>query len=123
MIRMVGVVLVLMLAACVSTQANDYGEWVKSGRARAEQGELKWSDYYQGCFSRLSASTNEVKGKAAQLEHYHLMISYALEFEKGKLSKPEFEEKVRLAEIARVRSNEARQSARADAVPQTQTTY
>jgi hypothetical protein len=106
-----GMLLLALLAACATSQTKEYGDWRQQGKARAERGELKWSEYYRGCFSRLADLPNGADGKAAELEYYHLMISHALEYEAGRLTISQFEEKRRLAQIEKARNKEARKNA------------
>jgi hypothetical protein len=122
---MMGVLLLAGLAACASPQVRDYNEWVQNGRARAEHGDIKWSDYYQGCFSRLADLPNGVMGKSVELDYYNTMIANSLEYENGRITKQEFEEKGRLAQITKARNKEAQIHARPgpEDVPHPQTTY
>lgn len=103
-------VLTVLLAACASSQMKAYGEWVNEGKARAERGELKWSDYYRGCFAKLVESPERVNGKSFELEYLHKMIGYAQEYESGSIKFTEFEEKRRLAQIVRAKGMEAGKS-------------
>jgi hypothetical protein len=106
-----GLMLAVLLVACAYPQAKDYSDWMQQGKVSAERGELKWSEYYLGCFSRLADMPNGVEGKSAELEYYHTMIGYAQDYENGRTTKPEFEEKRRLAQIAKARNREAQMSA------------
>lgn len=117
--------LVALLTACASYQMREYSDWVQQGRIRAEHGELKWSEYYRGCFSRLADTPNGVDGKSTELEYYHTMIGYALDYESGRIMAPAFEEKRRLAQIVKAKNKEARISAHRGAgeAVQLQTTY
>jgi len=107
-----GIALVALLAACANSQVREYSDWVQKAKNRAEHGELKWSEYYQGCFSRLAETPNGVEGKSTDLEYYNTMIGYALDYESGRMTISAFEEKRRLALIAKAKNREARVSAR-----------
>lgn len=98
--------LALVLAACANPQLDSYNFWVKNARERAERGEIRWSEYYQGCFSRLVDVRSGVNGKLLDLEYYNAMITYSQEYEKGKMSKSEYEMKVRDAQFAHVKREE-----------------
>lgn len=113
MVKLISViVLAVLLAACANSQVREYSDWVQKAKDRAEHGELKWSEYYQGCFSRLADTPNGVDGKSTDLEYYNAMIGYALDYENGRMTFPAFEEKRRLALIAKAKNREARGSAR-----------
>jgi hypothetical protein len=101
------VLLILNLTACSYYQVKEYETWTKEGKLQAEHGELKWSEYYKGCFSRLAATPNRMDGKSFDLEHLNKMIGYSLDFESGHLTASEFEEKGRLAEIERAKGKDA----------------
>jgi hypothetical protein len=104
-------VLMGLLAACTIYQVREYNYWVLQERVRAEQGEIKWSDYYKGCFSRLADLPNRRDGKTAELEYYNTMIGVSLDYESGRIKQAEFESKRRLAQIAKARNMEGRESA------------
>jgi hypothetical protein len=95
--------LVLALSACANPQLEDYSRWVQSARERAEHGEIKWSEYYQGCFARLVDVHDGVSGKLAELDYYNELIDYSLAYEAGRLGKAEFDQKRRAVQLAHVR--------------------
>lgn len=99
--------LVLTLSACANTQAEGYyNNWVRNARVQAERGEIKWSDYYQGCFSRLMEVSRGNNGKLFELEYYNALIDFALEHESGRISRLEFENKRRRLQLEYVRREE-----------------
>jgi len=96
-------VLVLALSACANPQLDSYNLWMQSARERAERGEIKWSEYYQGCFSRLADVESGVNNKLLAMGYYNALIGYALEYESGRIGKSEFDQKIRDAQLARAR--------------------
>lgn len=101
--------MVLAISACANPQLEDYTLWLQNARVRAERGEMKWSEYYQGCFSRLVDVRSGVNDRLSELEYYNTLIGYSQEYESGRLSKPEFDQKVRNAQLAHVeRQNSSR---------------
>lgn len=100
------VLLVLALSACANLQLEGYNNWVQNARVQAERGEIKWSEYYQGCFSRLVEVPRGDNGKLLKLEHYNALIGYSLEYEGGRISKLEFENKRRSLQLEYVRYKE-----------------
>lgn len=95
---MLGVI--VLLAACGNSPVKDL-EF-----ARAQRGELKWAEYYRSSFSRLAEASNHMIGKSFELEYLNKMIGYAQEYESGAMTIAEFEEKRRLAQIARAKAKE-----------------
>lgn len=100
------VCLALALSACANPQLESYNLWMQSARERAERGEIKWSEYYQGCFSRLVDVHSGVNGKLLDLEYYNELIAYSQEYEKGRIGKAEYDQKVRDAQFVHVRREE-----------------
>jgi hypothetical protein len=91
---------IVLLAACGNSPVKDV-EF-----ARAQRGELKWTEYYRSSFSKLAEASNRMNGKSFELEYLNKMIGYAQEYENGTITIAEFEEKRRLAQIARAKAKE-----------------
>ncbi len=124
MAQTAGSLLLMALVACSSPATRPYDDWLQDGKARAERGEISWSEYYVECFARLAEGGKGIKGNSADLEYYNAMIAVAAEYESGKITKQDFEEKRRIALIARAKDRE--QMERSDRVGGSvhlQTTY
>lgn len=91
---------IALLAACGNSPVKD------AEFARAQRGELKWTEYYRSSFSKLAEASNRVNGKSFELEYLNKMIGHAQEYENGTITIAEFEEKRRLAQIARAKAKE-----------------
>lgn len=90
MSRTVVVVLFALLAGCVHPQVAQLREWAVPAKEQAKAGQMKWSDYYKGLYSRI-ADLPEMQGKAFYLRGSNLLIDAALAMEDGKISKDQFE--------------------------------
>lgn len=97
------ILLALALSACATTQRIDYNNWVQNTLVQAEHGEIKWSEYYQGCFIRLM---EEPRGRLHKMEYYNTLLDYSLEYESGRINKLEFDNKRRRLQLEYVRHEE-----------------
>lgn len=90
MLRGIVVALVLVLAGCVHPQITQLRDWAEPAKEQAKAGQIKWSDYYKGLYSRV-AELPEMQGKAFYLRASNLLIDSALAMEEGKISVEKFE--------------------------------
>lgn len=90
MFRGIVVALVLFLSGCVHPQVAQLRDWAGPAKEQAKAGQMKWSDYYKGLYSRV-AELPEMQGKAFYLRASNLLIDSALAMEEGKISKEQFE--------------------------------
>ncbi len=83
---------VLMLVACSANQVVT--GWVdtysKDNIPRAEAGEIKWSDYYQGVLSRVERLPDSVTVKSSMVTEYSEGVAMSKKYEAGQLSKADF---------------------------------
>ena len=46
--------LILLLAGCVNPQVKELRDWAGTAKQQVKAGQMKWSDYYKGLYSRLA---------------------------------------------------------------------
>jgi hypothetical protein len=92
---------VLTLSSCADLR---YREWEQSARSKAEQGQMQWSEYYRGCFTRL---VDAPYGRVPEMELCNTLIDYAMALEGGKMSASEFDIKRRQAQLDYARRKDA----------------
>jgi len=83
--------------------------WVDANRPLAEQGKIKWSDYYTEMYDRSNKITFPNKG--ATLERIATMIQVSKEYESGRISKDQFDHATRLAQAGQAKDDEAQDAA------------
>lgn len=91
------IIFTMTLAGCVtgpSPQDVAYRAYVEQNKPLAEQGALKWSQYYTGLYSRASSLP------ASDLNRLNDLISYAQKYESGAITKDQFDYHRRAATIA-----------------------
>ena len=103
---LVSVFFAAMLAGCAAAPSVRYAELNKP---LAEQGKLKWSDYYRGLYDAALNSTQ--RDKALVMERASIMIDAALAYERNEIREDQFQSLRRQAQIAQA-ADEAAQSAR-----------
>ena len=108
-------VLVFMLSACVHPQVKELQEWSAIERAKAERGEIKFSDYYKSVYSRMEALPS-MPGKAENMESFSRLIMAAQLYESGTLSKELFDNIRRTAQIEQERMQQASDQGRRQAI-------
>ncbi len=106
MFRFILLCLLATLAGCANSQLGRYHQWAQDGLERVERGDLKWSAYYEGCFSRLLNVPDARRDKSPELEMYDALIALALAYEDGKLGKAEFDQKRRQIQMDYARKKE-----------------
>lgn len=77
--------LAVALAACASP-AEHYAE---ANQPLAEQGKLKWSEYYLGLYN--SAAQSRTPTRARLMERANTMIEVAQSYENGKITSEQFQ--------------------------------
>ena len=95
-----------ILLGCAHSGVQEIEAWAVATRPQAERGEIKWSDYYREMFQRISRGPNLV-GKAAAMERADVLASAALAFEKGEISRDDFESVRRQVAMSAQRDIEA----------------
>lgn len=85
---------ILLLAGCAaqpSAAYRDYQSYVETSRPKAERGEMKWSEYYDGLYR--AANNSGAPGHV--LNNYNHAIRLSLAYEGGTMTKDEFQFQIR----------------------------
>jgi hypothetical protein len=91
------------IAALFTGCANQSMRYAEQNKPLAQQGKIKWSEYYKGLYDAGARS-----GESGQfLSRANVMISAALAYEGGKLSKDEFESLQRQARASQTIEDDA----------------
>lgn len=115
--RLAAIALCAALAAgCSSLSGNyrSYAEWEASSVARAQAGEILWSQHYSLAYAR-SFSSPSMTAQADVMHQNSVMLQAARTYEQGGITKDEFEGLQRQAAVIRMRElqiEEAQASAR-----------
>lgn len=83
----IALALLLSITACAMQQPAD--KYVQMNLQLAESGALKWSDYYKGLFDEIARS--KYLNRGSMMQRVNFMQQTALKFERGQISKEEFE--------------------------------
>ena len=87
----------LLITGCATAPAQpEFVTFALANRPLAESGQLKWSDYYLNLY-RVGARSGMAVGQQSRVND---LISYAQQYERGSMTKDEFENRRRLAQIA-----------------------
>lgn len=88
-------ILALLLSGCATNQQKPsaFQIYAESNFARAESGEMKWSDYYLGAYEKLRLESSKNTGN--QLIIFNELIDTAKAYEAGAITKDQFESKRR----------------------------
>jgi hypothetical protein len=86
----------LLVAACVALsgcglmQMQKFNEWNADARARAESGELAWSEYYLQAFNEVSKLPGSMPGKGLAMLQSATLLDAAKAMEAGQMPRDEF---------------------------------
>lgn len=106
----------ILTVGCASQQAREFRAWIPTAEKRAETGEVKWSDVYLEAYDRISKAPDT--GKADAMEHYNSLLTFAIAYEGGKLSKDQFDSLRRIMKIDSTRKQEQADTANRRAIGQ-----
>jgi hypothetical protein len=95
----ISVILSTFFAGCAAPSMR----YAQQNKSRAEQGEIKWSDYYKGLYD-VAARANE---SGQMLTRINAMIDAAQSYEMGNISKDQFEYLRRQAQAGQAVEDEA----------------
>lgn len=96
-----------IIAGCAAPrnpQADAYRSYIAVNKPLAEQGAMKWSDYYSQAYQHALPLQSPLKPVA--LEQFSKLIGHAKDYEAGKISKEQFEFYRREAQIAQSRAEQ-----------------
>jgi hypothetical protein len=77
---------VVLLSGCGVNPVNTYAG---TNRPLAEQGVIKWSDYYKGLYS--SVANSNTPGRGRTMARANVMIMAAISYEAGSITRDQFE--------------------------------
>lgn len=109
---MVASIAVTMLVGCGIARTRAAQDEVRANHAKAQAGEMKWSDHYRRAFVLVSAEP-EFRGKSDTLRLYNEGIDHALAYESGKMTKEQFDATRRRMQIEASAASERVQRERA----------
>lgn len=97
-----------LVAACVVTftgcASHQLNSWNAENKPLAEQGKIKWSEYYTQLYKQ--AESSSVRNKIEILERANLMIYASHEYESGRMPKEQFDYFNRLSNVMEQREND-----------------
>lgn len=82
-----------LLIGCAMQQIN---QWSAENRSLAENGKIKWSQYYSNLYQKILSL--HIPNKGATLENINNMILISQNYEAGTITKEQFEYSQRSAE-------------------------
>ena len=100
----IGVVILTVLTGC-ATGPGPSAQYAAANLQLAEQGKMKWSDYYTGLYN--SALQSNQRNKAQIMGRASVMIDAAKTYERGGISDDQFQSLRRQVQTAQVADEEA----------------
>lgn len=84
----------VVLSGCTAQSVRDYNSYVATNSPLAMSGQMQWSDYLKGVYTKLAALPDSPR-KAFNMQGINHLIELALDMEVGKIPKGKFESAMR----------------------------
>lgn len=89
-IKLIALCTALVLTGCANQEVLKIGAWSETASAKAELGEILWSDYYKQVFEKYS-SAGSIPDKSEYMRLMNIMITASEGYESNQISKNEFQ--------------------------------